>query len=144
MAEANTMFNFELVSPEAKLMSKDVHMVILPGEAGDIGVLAGHTALLSSLKPGTVRIFSERNATPEIIFISGGFADITDKSCVLLAEYAVNVGDLDADELKKKLANLQEDLQMAATDLEKDRLRSKINLTNAKLQAATGRIMAAA
>ena len=50
-------FELELVSPESLLLSEPVEMVVVPGEEGDFGVLAGHTPVISNIRPGTLAIF---------------------------------------------------------------------------------------
>ena len=51
--------SFDLVSPENLIFSEEVGMIIIPGKDGDIGVLPGHSKLLSSLRPGRVMIYGE-------------------------------------------------------------------------------------
>ena len=80
---------FELVSPAEKLVSEKCHMVVVPGDEGMIGVLPGHSALVSSLKAGVVKMYkSENDNEPKRIFIAGGFADINPELCTVLAEEA--------------------------------------------------------
>ena len=50
---------FDLVSPEKLLFNDEVGMIIIPGKDGDIGVLPGHSKLLSSLRPGRVMVYGE-------------------------------------------------------------------------------------
>lgn len=131
-------FNFELVSPEKKLISEPAAMVVIPGVEGDFGVLPGHMALLAAARPGVVSIWTTREGAPERIFIAGGFADVTPESCTLLAEQAVNVNDLNQGEIEQELRNLHEDLGMAKDEAAKADVQSKIVLAQAKLSAVTG------
>ncbi len=126
-------FNFELVSPERKLMSESVQMVTIPGEEGDFGVLPGHMALLATVRPGVVYIWREKSQEPQRVFIAGGFADVTASNCTLLAEQAVNVADLDREALEQTLRNLQEDLSMAQDAAEKNRIVREIGIARGKL-----------
>jgi len=76
-------FKFELISPEAKLISEDVTMVTIPGTEGEFGVLEGHSPLLSGVKAGIVRVHKNAmNDNPRRIFVAGGFADVTADRCV--------------------------------------------------------------
>lgn len=134
--------NFELVSPEAKLVSEPVSMAIIPGEEGEFGVGADHSALVASLKPGVVELFKDGSKEPYMkIFIAGGFADVTGSQCTILAEQAVNVNDLKQTDLEQSLKNLGEDLNMAKDDAEKARIAKRIELTKAKLAAVTGSLV---
>ncbi len=135
MADISSTFNFELVSPERKLMSEPVWQVVVPGEEGYFGVRAGHMSLMASVKPGVVEIWASEGAAPERIFIAGGFADVTAKNCTILAEEAVNVNDLDAADLEQQLRNLNEDLGMTQDAAEKSRVQRRSALVQAKLDA---------
>ena len=133
----STEIKFELVSPEEKLVSQAYHMVVVPGDEGAIGVLSGHSALVTSLKPGVVKMYtSDNDNDPERIFIAGGFADITPELCTVLAEEAIKVAKLDVDALQKKLTDLNEDIDLAKEEADKQRIQQKINLVKAKIDAA--------
>lgn len=125
---------FELVSPEAKLVSEPVTMAVIPGTEGQFGVLAGHSALVATLKSGVVEL-SIDGQDARRIFIAGGFADVTPEQCTVLAEEAVNVADLDEADLQKQVANLNEDLGLAKEAADKARVEKKLALVNAKLEA---------
>ncbi len=128
--------NFELVSPERKLVSEPVYMAVMPGDEGTFGVLSGHSALVSSLRNGVVKLYREQNDNdPQRIFIAGGFADVTPNSCTVLAEEAIPVKDLNRDTLEKELSNLSEDLGMASEKADKERVKGKIAVVKAKISA---------
>ena len=130
---------FELVSPEEKLVSESVLRATIPGDVGEFGVGAEHMSLVSSLKPGVVTLVSECGEERKI-FIAGGFADVTGANCTILAEEAVNVSDLDQSELEQKLQDLSEDLGLVEEEADKRRVNRDIALVKAKLQAVTGQI----
>jgi F-type H+-transporting ATPase subunit epsilon len=143
-AQAATLaptIQFELVSPEEKLVSEPVWHAVLPGEEGELGIGADHTSLVAALKPGIVRLYREKDAEPWKIFITGGFADITGKNCTVLAEDAINVSDLNQAALEQDIRNLTEDLAAAAEGIEKARVLRRIAMAKAKLQAVTGHIV---
>lgn len=145
MAEALTdkTFKFELVSPEQILASEEAVMVIVPGEEGEFGVLADHAPLLSSMRPGVVAVTSPEG-TVRKIFVSGGFADVDGKQCSVLAEDAVNLEDLDADKLRSKLEDLQDDLGFAKDDAVKvAHLNREIDIVKAKIDAVEAQAKAA-
>ena len=54
-----TKISFDLVSPEKLIFNDEVSMIIIPGKDGDLGILPGHSKLLSSLRPGRVMIYGE-------------------------------------------------------------------------------------
>src|ERR1700679_1701411 len=88
-------FQFELVSPEKLILSKQVMLVTVPGGEGDFGVLAGHAPLITTVRPGVIETFSEENAAAsDRIFVARGFAEVTNERCTVLAEEAVSVAEL--------------------------------------------------
>lgn len=132
------MINFELVSPEEKLVSEQVYIAEMPGDMGVFGVSAGHVSLVSSLQPGVVRLLKESgDPNPRKIFITGGFADVTAKNCIVLAEEAIDVKKLNKESLEQHLKDLNEDLGLAQEQADKTRIKNKIALTKAKLKAAS-------
>jgi len=127
---------FELVSPEKKLVSEPVYLATLPATDGEMGVGAGHSSYVVSLNAGVVELYaSADDKDTRRIFIAGGFADITNDNCTILAEQAVNVSELNADELSQELETLQSDLKLAVEEADQRRLSRKIDLVEAKLQA---------
>ncbi len=78
--------HFELVTPEKLVRSEGVHMVVVPGAEGDFGVLEAHGPMMSTLRDGTISIYSSAGATPETIAVDGGFAEVSDKGLTILAE----------------------------------------------------------
>ncbi|HEY0901076.1 MAG TPA: ATP synthase F1 subunit epsilon [Micavibrio sp.] len=139
---AQTSFNFELVSPERRLISEPARMAVVPGEEGDFGVLPGHASLVATIRPGIVEVHGADGSAVRRIFIAGGFADVTATSCTILAEEAINVSDLNVEALEKSLVPLKEDLGLARDDIERARVAKKIALVQAKIMAAQGKVAA--
>ncbi|MAS87877.1 MAG: ATP synthase F1 subunit epsilon [Micavibrio sp.] len=127
---------FELVSPEQRLMDEPALMVVVPGEEGDIGVLAEHSPLVTTIRPGVVRMYKDdmANVTDQI-FLAGGFADITPDRVTILAEEALALSQIDKSEVEAQLETLLNDRGLAATELEKARYDSRIEIARAKLEA---------
>ena len=93
---------FELVSPSALLASDEVEMVVVPGEDGDFGVLIGHSPVLSNLRPGVVDLYNDGQISNSL-FVDGGFAEVTDERCTLLATNAKHVNEISAEEVAGRL-----------------------------------------
>lgn len=132
---------FKLVSPERILASETAKMVVVPASEGDIGVLAHHIPLLTSLRPGVVTITGE-GGEEKRIFLSGGFVDVGVEQCTVLAEDAVNVADLKQADVEQEIADLKEDLDRAEDDLETAKLNVALHIARQKLTAITGEIAA--
>jgi len=108
--------HFDLVSPERLLASREVYMVVVPGEEGDFGVLAGHAPVMSTIRAGVIDIYAEDGQAPERVFINGGFAEVGDKGLTILAEEAVPLAELDPAAIARRIADAREDVGLAKTD----------------------------
>ena len=127
---------FDLVSPERLLLSEQVDMVVVPGAEGDFGVLPRHAPLISTLRPGVIRVFEGREVKNRI-FVAGGFAEVTPERCTVLAEEAVPLKDIDVATIDQQLKDLGEDLADAKTDEEKAAIAMRIAVRQAMRAAAT-------
>ena len=127
---------FELVSPEKLLVSREVEMVVVPGAEGDFGVLRDHAPLISTVRPGVIDIYDDGNTISESIFVAGGFAEVTGERCTVLADEAVPVKNIDKAATQKTLDELRRELGEASDDATRDRLAAKIDAAEAKIAAA--------
>jgi len=139
-AQEQQTFNFELVSPERRLLSQPARMAVIPGEEGVFGVLAGHSSLVATIRPGVVEVYTAGEEAPQRIFIAGGFADVTARNCTILAEEAARVEDLNQADLEQTIRNLTEDLGLAGDAADQRRITRNLTLAKAKLEALTGRV----
>ena len=96
---------FELVSPEKLLLSKAVDMVTVPGTEGYIGVMAGHSPLVSTLRAGMIDMKDEGVDTR--FFIRGGFAEINPGKVTVLAEEAIPMSEMDLAILDQRISDAQ-------------------------------------
>jgi F-type H+-transporting ATPase subunit epsilon len=105
------LVQFELVTPEQLLVSRDVDMVVVPGTEGNFGVLPGHSPLISTIRPGTIDIY-EGSTIAERIFIAGGLAEVTPERCTVLADEAMPPESLDRAQLEAELQALDGNMPM--------------------------------
>lgn len=87
-------FHCEIVSTEESLFSAQVQMVVASGSQGDLGILYGHAPLLTTLKPGPIRVISP-GGEEAVYYISGGYLEVQPSIVSILADTAVRAGDLD-------------------------------------------------
>ena len=81
--------HFELVTPEKLVLSEDVYMVVVPGSEGEMGIMAGHAPVMTTIKDNAeLSVYRSAGATPEKIRVSGGFAEVGDNGLTVLAESA--------------------------------------------------------
>ena len=126
--------DFELVSPETLVLSEAVEMVVVPGDDGDFGVLAGHAPMISTIRAGVIHVFAG-NAVQKRIFVAGGFAEVTPERCTVLAEEAVIVDDIDRGVVEQELKDLSEDVDDATDDEECAVTQARLDVARAKLIA---------
>ncbi|APX94799.1 F0F1 ATP synthase subunit epsilon [Halomonas sp. 1513] len=87
-------FKCEIVSAEEAVFSGEVEQVVAAGIMGDLGILPGHTPLLTELQPGPVRV-TLAGGVEENFYISGGFLEVQPKVVSILADAATRAGDID-------------------------------------------------
>jgi F-type H+-transporting ATPase subunit epsilon len=126
-------FHFDLVSPEKLLFSGEVNQVDVPGSEGDFGVLAGHAPLVTTLRPGILVIYGERDALR--IVVGGGFAEVGPAGLTVLADMAVPVDEFDVAQLAGVIKDIEEDVADETDEWKRDRLADKLDRLRA-LRAA--------
>ncbi|MGF1475367.1 MAG: F0F1 ATP synthase subunit epsilon [Geminicoccaceae bacterium] len=125
---------FELVSPERLLASEQCDMVVVPGEEGDFGVLPLHAPFMSVVRPGVIEIY-QGNSVDRQIFVAGGFAEVNEEGCIVLAEEAVPVDEMDRAAIEKRLDTAQRDLaDLGDGGPEKERVVERIKVAEAMLE----------
>ena len=109
---AGKTFELSLVTPEGAAFEGEVEMLVVPGDAGEIGVLARHAPLVAMLKAGSTRIYRDRDSGEVVEFATGaGFFKVEQDRALALVEDAVEARDIDA-------ARAQEQLDAARAELE--------------------------
>jgi F-type H+-transporting ATPase subunit epsilon len=112
MATGKT-FELSLVTPEGAAFEGEVEMLVVPGDAGEIGVLARHAPLVAMLKAGSTRIYRDRDSEDIVEFATGpGFFKVEQDRALALVDDAVEARQIDA-------ARAQEQLDAARGELER-------------------------
>ena len=119
--------SFDLVSPENLIFNDEVGMIIVPGKDGDIGVLPGHSKLISSLRSGRVIVYGENKDLLKSFFVSGGFAEVNPEKCIVLGEIVEEMNSLDKNLIEKEIQELQ--------NKDTDESKKQILIANAKIEA---------
>jgi F-type H+-transporting ATPase subunit epsilon len=96
-------FQLSVVTPEREVLALEVSFVALPAFDGEMGVLPGRAALLAQLGAGLLRVETADGSNREL-FVSGGFAQMTDNQLTLLTEEAREPETLDAEDAARSLA----------------------------------------
>ena len=103
---------FELVSPERLVASGEASIVTVPGTEGDMGIMANHAPVMTTLRPGLVEAKLE-DGTDASFFVRGGFADITPQGVTVLAEFAVARSELTAELFAEQKTKAQAEFDAA-------------------------------
>jgi F-type H+-transporting ATPase subunit epsilon len=128
-------FHFDLVSPEKLLFSGEVDQVDVPGSEGEFGVLAGHAPLVTTLRPGILVVYAERETLR--VVVDAGFAEVGPTGLTVLANMAVPVDEFDVAQLAGVIKDTEEDVADEKDDWTRDKLAQKLDRLRS-LQAALG------
>ena len=126
---------FELVSPAKLLVSSAVDMVVVPGTEGDFGALPRHAPLIATVRPGVIDVHDEGKVSTRI-FVAGGFAEVNEERITVLAEEAIPVAELTAEQVAERLKAAQEAVADARTDAEKAAAEQRVAIAVAMQAAA--------
>jgi F-type H+-transporting ATPase subunit epsilon len=119
---------FDLVSPERLLLSAAAEMVTIPGAEGDMGVMAGHMPLITTLRPGVVTV---SGAGPvQRFYVFGGFAEVNPDKISLLAEEALPASELTGEVLEQRIAKAEAALAAAAGETAKAKAQEILSYLN--------------
>ena len=116
---ASTM-HCDIVSAEKEIFSGEVTMVVATGSLGELGILPGHTPLLTGLKPCTVRLKFDDD-TEQPFYISGGFLEVQSHVVTILADAAERAADIDEAAATAALEEAQRALSEAASNVDLSR-----------------------
>lgn len=124
----------DVVSAEESIFSGLAEFVVLPGEAGELGILPGHMPLMTRIKPGAVRLKIPNQTEEELIFVAGGVLEVQPGLVTVLADTAIRGKDLD--EAKALEAKKRAEEAMADKSAEMDFARAQAELAEAVAQLA--------
>jgi F-type H+-transporting ATPase subunit epsilon len=85
----------DVVSAEEEIFSGEAEFVALPGESGELGILPGHTPLITRIRPGAVRVKVSGQADDVFVFVAGGILEVQPGNVTVLADTAIRGADLD-------------------------------------------------
>ena len=124
----------DVVSAEAQIFSGEAEFVVLPGEAGELGIYPKHTPLITRIKPGAVRIKISGQAEDEFVFVAGGILEVQPDTVTVLADTAIRGKDLD--EAKAVEAKKLAEEALVNKDSKIDYAKAQAELTVAIAQLA--------
>jgi F-type H+-transporting ATPase subunit epsilon len=105
---AAATLHIDVVSAEESIFSGEAEFVVLPGEAGELGIYPRHTPLITRIKPGTVEITPAGGGEKQLIFVAGGILEVQPKVVTVLADTAIRGKDLDEAKATQALKEAEE------------------------------------
>ncbi|UTV99537.1 F0F1 ATP synthase subunit epsilon [Marinomonas rhizomae] len=123
----------DIVSAEQEIFSGSVQFLVASGYNGDLGIMPGHAALLTTLEAGPVRVVKE-NGDEEVIFVSGGFLEVQPHRVTVLANTATRARDLDEEAAVKAKEHAKELIANQQADVDYSRATAELAEAVARLR----------
>jgi F-type H+-transporting ATPase subunit epsilon len=131
---ANTL-HIDVVSAEESIYSGEAEFVVLPGEAGELGIYPRHAPLITRIRPGEVRIKPAGGGDEELIFVAGGILEVQPTVVTVLADTAIRAHDLDEAKAQEAMKRAQEAMQDRTPRLEIAKAQAELAQAVAQLQS---------
>jgi F-type H+-transporting ATPase subunit epsilon len=137
---AGKTFELSLVTPEGPAFEGEVEMLVVPGDAGEIGVLARHAPLVAMLKAGSTRIYHDRDSEDIVEFATGpGFFKVEQDRALALVDDAVEARQIDATRAQEQLDDARAELErveQGESDADRWQLEQRIRHAENQLEVA--------
>jgi F-type H+-transporting ATPase subunit epsilon len=127
----------EIVSPERRAYDDEVDMVVVPGIDGQLGILPGHTRLLTALGTGELRI--RKAGTETLMLISGGFAEVRPDRVVIMADLAEHSEEIDEARAVEARKRAEAELEQVRDPVDIARVRAALQTALMRERIATRR-----
>ena len=125
----------DVVSAEEQIFAGLAEFVVLPGESGELGILPGHTQLMTRIRPGTVRLKLPDRDEEELIFVAGGMLEVQPNCVTVLADTAIRGRDLDEAKAIEAKKHAEEAMKNAKSDIDFAAAQSEFATMAAQLAA---------
>jgi F-type H+-transporting ATPase subunit epsilon len=125
----------EVVTPERRVLAEPVDMVTVPGLGGELGILPGHTPLISQLQTGVLTYVQDGKSF--LLHVSGGFVEVREDHVSVLAEIAERPDEIDASRAKLSREKFEKQLNAwSGSDEELEAARLEFDRSVVRLQLA--------
>jgi F-type H+-transporting ATPase subunit epsilon len=125
----------DVVSAEEQIYSGLAEVVVVPGEMGELGIYPRHTALMTRIKPGAVRIKVPDQDKEELIYVSGGMLEVQPNVVTILADTAIRGGDLDEARALEAKQSAEEAMKNRVSDIDYAQAQAELAEAIAQLRA---------
>ena len=126
--------HINIVSAESEIFSGTVTQVYAPAEAGEVGIMARHTQMLSTLKPGVVRIVEE-SGEEQSFYVSGGILEVQPHIVTILSDTALRASDIDESAALEAKARAEAAMKDKASDMDYAKAKSELIAAVAQIEA---------
>ena len=110
--DSKKLFDLSLVTPDGPVFEGEVEMLVVPGAAGEIGVLARHAPLIATLKAGSTRVYLDRDSENVKEYATGpGFFKVETDRAIALVDDAVSADEIDEGRAREQLETAQRELE---------------------------------
>ncbi len=130
---ANTV-HIDVVSAEASIFSGEAEFLVAPASAGEVGIYPNHAPMISTIKPGALRIKQANESEETLIYISGGLLEVQPGVVTVLADTAVRGHDLDEAKAIAAKAAAEEALKNRASDIDYAAAQAELSEAIAQIQ----------
>lgn len=124
----------EIVTPDQLVLSEEVDYVGAPGYDGEFGVLPNHIPFLSALQIGN--LYFKKGGKTSYVFISGGFADVSDNKVTILAESAEKAEEIDLERARKAKERAEARIQQEREKVEFARAQAALQRALSRMKTA--------
>jgi F-type H+-transporting ATPase subunit epsilon len=131
---ANTV-HIDVVSAEANIFSGEAEFVVAPASAGEVGIYPNHAPMITTIKPGALRIKQTDEAEETLIFISGGILEVQPGVITVLADTAVRGHDLDEAKAIAAKEAAEEAMKNRGSDVDYAKAQAELSEALAQIQA---------
>jgi F-type H+-transporting ATPase subunit epsilon len=125
----------DVVSAEAAIFSGLAELVVVPGEAGELGIYPRHAPLLTRIKPGSVRIKLPNQTEETLIYVSGGMVEVQPNVVTILADTAIRGADLDEARALEVKHSAEEAMKNRSSEIDYAVAQAELSEAIAQLQA---------
>jgi F-type H+-transporting ATPase subunit epsilon len=125
----------DVVSAEEQIFSGLAEVIVVPGEMGELGIYPRHTALMTRIKPGAVRIKRPDQEQEELIYVSGGMLEVQPNVVTILADTAIRGADLDEARALEAKQSAEEAMKNRTSDIDYAAAQAELAEAIAQLRA---------
>ena len=127
----------DIVTAEGLVSSDEVDVLVAPGGDGELAILPNHAPLLTTLKPGEIRVI--KDGEESYIAVSGGFLEMIGNKVTVLADTAERADEIDVERSEEALRRARERVVEAPAEADLERAMASIRKSQARLMVARRR-----